>query len=116
MFVGALIVALVWGITNPFLRHFSSGITGNSLSSDFWFLFSRPGYLLSLVVNLSGSVLFYLLLRDGDLSVVSPLCNGLTFAVTLVSGRLFFREQVSMRAAFGVIFIVLGTAVIANAK
>jgi uncharacterized membrane protein len=113
--LGILAVALVWGITNPFLRYFAKGMTGSGIATDFKFLASRPGYVMSLLVNWSGSVLFYLLLRDGDVSFVSPACNGLTFVFTLIFGRLFFREIITPRAVVGISLIVLGTAVIANA-
>jgi multidrug transporter EmrE-like cation transporter len=116
MLFGVLFVALVWGATNPFLRYYSQGVSGRGVGSDLRFLASRPGYLVSLLFNWSGSVLFYLLLRDGDLSVVSPLCNGLTFAITLICGRLFFQETISSKAMVGISLIVLGTAVMANVK
>jgi drug/metabolite transporter (DMT)-like permease len=114
MLVGCLIVALFWGVTNPLLRHYAQGVRGQGIAGDFVFLGSRPGYVLSLAANWMGSALFYVLLREGDLSLVSPLANGLTFAVTLLCGRFFFGERVGARGIAGVALIGLGTAVIAS--
>ncbi len=111
---GCLIVALFWGATNPLMRHYAQGVRGQGIAGDFVFLGSRPGYVLSLAANWAGSVLFYVLLRDGDLSLVSPLANGLTFAVTLLCGRLFFGERVGSRGVAGIVLIGLGTSVIAS--
>ena len=114
MLAGVLVVSLFWGITNPILRHYSQGMRGEGVASDFLFLGSRPGYLVSLLANWTGSVLFYVLLRDGDLSLVSPLANGLTFVVTLLCGRLVFGERVGRCSMVGIALIGLGTAVIAS--
>lgn len=113
MLGGLLIVALVWGLTNPFLRHYSKGIgaanrPSKGLADDFWFLVSSRGYLISLLVNLSGSALFYVLLADGELSVVVPVCNSLTFAFTLFSGFYFFGERISGRTVTGLLLIIVG--------
>lgn len=109
---GLLIVALFWGTTNPFLKHYSAGISrrqGQGLLGEARFLWSSRGYLCSLLLNWVGSVLFYLLLRDGDLSVVVPVCNSLTFALTLLVGAVFFGEPISRGTILGLGFIVAGT-------
>jgi drug/metabolite transporter (DMT)-like permease len=116
MIEGLLIVALVWGLTNPFLRHYSKGIGAaarprKGILDDLWFLVSSRGYLVSLLVNLSGSALFYVLLADGELSVVVPVCNSLTFAFTLLSGYYFFGERITTRTVAGLVLIVVGIVI-----
>ena len=114
MLLGLFLVALFWGVTNPFLKHYSTGITSRRRAAsagvwaDFRFLLSSRGYVASLLINWIGSVLFYVMLADGDLSVVVPVCNSLTFGVTLVCGYLAFGERISGRTLVGLGFIVAG--------
>lgn len=116
MIVGLLAVALLWGVTNPFLKHYSRGIASrdsDSLWSDVAFLASRPGYLAALAVNLVGSVLFYAAMssHQGRVSLVVPVCNALTFVVTAATGAALFGERVSARSLTGMGLIVAGVAV-----
>lgn len=114
MLWGCLVVSLFWGVTNPFLRHYSKGMDGKGVAQDFLFLGSRVGYLLALLVNWVGSALFYVLLRDGDLSVVAPLANGMTFAVTMLCGWLVFGERAGARGVLGIALVGAGTAVMTS--
>ncbi len=109
-------VALLWGGTNPFLKHFSAGIAsrqraGANFLSDFLFLFTRPGYVLALAINLLGSVLFYYALSDWPVSQVVPVANSLTFVVTAAVGVLCFDERVGGRDVAGMALVVAGVAV-----
>lgn len=67
-----VLVAVLWGVTNPLMKRGSSGIASERadkpkskhmivhLFSDLFDLFTRPLYLLSFAVNMIGSVLFIL--------------------------------------------------------
>ena len=108
---GCVIVALFWGATNPFLKRHSEGLPGRGPLSDLLFLFSRPLFAFALALNGVGSLLFYYLLSDSQLALVSPLCNGLTFASTAAAGVLFFAERISPRRLLGVLLVAAGALV-----
>lgn len=107
-------VALLWGCTNPFLKHYSAGIAARRSSgvvADLRFLLLRPGYAASLAVNLLGSVGFYMALSDWPVSVVVPVANSLTFVTTALVGALCFGEQTSARDVLGMVLVVAGVAI-----
>ena len=106
LWVSCVLVSLVWGFTNCLLKRYSKGISESS--NDLLFLLKRWKYLCSLCANLCGSVLFYVLLKDHDVSIVVPLVNTLTFATTTVFGVLFFHEKVSTQALSGLALIAVG--------
>lgn len=77
-----VLVALLWGVTNPLMKRGSSGIASERadkpksryvlvrLCADLLDLFTRPLYLLSFAVNMIGSVLFILSLS----TLGTPYC------------------------------------------
>jgi multidrug transporter EmrE-like cation transporter len=114
MFILMFTVAILWGCTNPFLRHYSEGISTRpqmGFVEDIRFLLSRRGYLAALGVNLLGSVAFYLSMRDNAVGVVVPVANALTFVVTGVVGMWLFGERISVRTLVGLLLIVIGVGV-----
>lgn len=76
---GLLLVALVWGITNPFIKRGSAGLntlrqnreynraSGMSrVFKDLAFLARTPQYWIPLAVNLLGSVYFIIALANAS--------------------------------------------------
>eukprot|EP00796_Vickermania_ingenoplastis_P009807 gene9807-6883_t len=95
-----LIAALLWGLTNPLLKHFSKGMqTKGSVIEDIGFLFSKPKYLLTQICNLLGSVVFFYGLRDVDVSVGSIVANSLAFVITAITSTLVLKEEPLNRTA-----------------
>ena len=72
---GIFLVSIIWGVSNPFIKKGSEGIERVDKSSnkllntlyEFWFLFTRPSYVIPFAINMSGSVLFYFLLANQGL-------------------------------------------------
>lgn len=107
-----LLAALLWGVTNPLLKHYSAGMTNSgSPKDDLAFLLRRPKYLFTQIINLSGSVVFFYSLREVDVSVGSIVVNSLAFVVTVLMSVFVLREgPLRPRTATGCILVMLGTA------
>ncbi|KXS16803.1 hypothetical protein M427DRAFT_133879 [Gonapodya prolifera JEL478] len=120
-----IVVAFLWGATNPFLRIESQGLESTTkpqgqgvvggYAAELAYLGTRWKYLLALGVNLSGSVLFYYLLSTADLSVTA-LVNALTFAFTSLIGWAFFGESISGRSLLGMCLVVVGVCLCVMSK
>uniref|UniRef100_A0A182UAN6 Uncharacterized protein n=1 Tax=Anopheles melas TaxID=34690 RepID=A0A182UAN6_9DIPT len=89
--VSILLVAITWGATNPFIKRGSIGY--NELKAD-----SKLGqlwleYLLPLVINQLGSIVYVLTLQRTELSLTVPMANSLTFVFTAITARLLGERQ-----------------------
>uniref|UniRef100_A0A8C9WEZ7 Transmembrane protein 234 n=1 Tax=Scleropages formosus TaxID=113540 RepID=A0A8C9WEZ7_SCLFO len=91
-----VLVALLWGGSNPFLKRGTEGIEGvrggggaaRQFLAELRFLFLNVRYLVPFLLNQSGSLIYYLTLASADLSLAVPLTNSLTFLFTLLGGAL----------------------------
>lgn len=76
---GLLLVSLIWGITNPFIKRGSVGLNAlkqnreykrasgmSKVFNDLAFLARTPQYWIPLVVNLLGSVYFIVALANAS--------------------------------------------------
>lgn len=94
---GPFIVALIWGITNPFIKEGSKPIASKH-EDQHWLkrtiteiitLIMHPGYVIPFLCNIGGSVLYYFVLAHTDITYTAPVVNALTLVVsTVVSGML----------------------------
>lgn len=83
--LAALLVGLLWGVTNPFVKRgsgkvdervkrFASG--SPAFSQQLWIWLTTPSFLVPQLLNQSGSILFvYLLGSGGDISTIVPAAN-----------------------------------------
>jgi drug/metabolite transporter (DMT)-like permease len=113
-----LLAALLWGVTNPFLKRFSAGLAQqSSWFNDLMFLLRRPKYLFIQLLNLSGSVAFFAGLRDSDVSTGSIVCNSLAFVITVVMS-LVIHEGFRLKPLtyIGMALVMFGTALCTAAK
>ena len=110
--IGCLIVATVWGATNPFIKRGTQGLNSAKTRMDeFKYLATTPSYLIPQILNLSGSLLFYLLLSKSDISFIVPVTNALTFCITfLVSQMLGEGVGNGLRDYFAISLIIAGVA------
>ncbi|CEM38012.1 unnamed protein product [Vitrella brassicaformis CCMP3155] len=83
-----LLVGALWGVTSPFLRcndaHDTSPQEDNILKSTMRLL-TNTKFIVPYLLNQVGSVLYYFLLRDYELSVAVPLANSLSFLFTCIT-------------------------------
>ena len=93
-----ILVGIVWGVTNPFMKRGSDGITevgedNKKFFRQMIFLFTRWRYLLALGLNQMGSVLFYLSLSNTDISIAVPITNSVTFIFTAIVSKIIGEDQ-----------------------
>ena len=116
-----VVVALIWGGTNPLMRKGSAGIEdikcGNSVSQFFAelkFMLTTWTYIVPFLLNQSGSLLYYLTLSTADMSLAVPVTNSLTMIFTTLTGKIC-GENIGNRqtyigmalVAFGVVLCVI---------
>ena len=120
--IGYLLVGLLWGCTNPFIKHaqqraiesekeLSSKKKG--VLSSLFRLLKQPQLFMAYAINQSGSFMYYLILSEEPISRANPICNSLTFVITAVVGCLFFNEtcQSPLLLLIGIALVVLGVYV-----
>ncbi|KAJ3302723.1 hypothetical protein HDV03_004608 [Kappamyces sp. JEL0829] len=119
---GYLIVAFCWGGTNAFIKRGTEGLSAVTekyssrgravqLWHEFLYLACRWQYVLPLVLNLSGSSLYYYLLSDTDLSLTVPIVNALTFCTTYITGILLGETLGSRRETLGIFLVCSGVLI-----
>jgi drug/metabolite transporter (DMT)-like permease len=111
------LAALFWGTTNPFIKQGSEGLKkiekrySNPLVQIFYeiiWLFTQWRYFLPFLLNQFGSVFFYHGLSQHDLSIASPITNGLTFIITAIVSSLLGETKLTPKCALGVICVLIG--------
>ncbi|OAP65634.1 hypothetical protein AYL99_01606 [Fonsecaea erecta] len=110
-----LLVGICWGFTTPFIRKAAVNYTAPSHpsitdSSRSWIsrqvakafftvvgLLKTPTYAVPLLLNLTGSIWFFLLVGQAELSLTVPITNSLAFLFTVLGewyaeGKLISRD------------------------
>ncbi|XP_054909407.1 transmembrane protein 234 [Poeciliopsis prolifica] len=110
-----LLVSLLWGCTNPFLKKASEGIENVTetnrvfqLLAEIKFLLLNIKYLVPFLINQSGSLVYFYTLSTTDLSLAVPVANSLTFLCTLLTGKLLGEEFGGKRAVVGMFLTMTG--------
>ncbi|CAG5866526.1 unnamed protein product [Menidia menidia] len=110
-----LLVSVLWGCTNPFLKKGSEGIENVSTTSrvaqllaEIKFLFFNIKYLVPFLLNQSGSLVYYYTLSTTELSLAVPVANSLTFLCTLLTGKLLGEEFGGKQAVLGMFLTMAG--------
>lgn len=128
--IGCLLVSCLWGCTNPFIKH-AQQASANAYSEEdiksskenvknsLWdTLMSLKRSMMNIrvmapfLLNQMGSAVFFLLLSTEPVSIVSPVCNSLTFLFTAITSYTVFKESVRYPWLLfvGIFFILCGTA------
>ncbi|KFB53901.1 AGAP012180-PA-like protein [Anopheles sinensis] len=94
----------MWGATNPFIKRGSIGyneLKADSKLGQIWleikFLISRWQYVLPLILNQLGSVVYVITLQRTELSLTVPMANSLTFVFTAITAKLLGEQQSGWR-------------------
>ncbi|KAM4724065.1 transmembrane protein 234 [Anableps anableps] len=110
-----VLVSLLWGCTNPFLKKGSEGIENvtetnrvSQLLAEIKFLLLNMKYLVPFLLNQSGSLVYFYTLSTTDLSLAVPVANSLTFLCTLLTGKLLGEEFGGKRAVVGMFVTMAG--------
>lgn len=122
--LGFLLVGLAWGLTTPFIRR--AAVTHNPaphavlstprVARSAWRrrlygaffaaadLLRNPRYAAPLLLNLTGSIWFFLLIGRAELSLTVPIVNTLAFLFTVV-GEWWVEKKVISRREFGSVYL-----------
>eukprot|EP01041_Mallomonas_annulata_P000873 gene873-1698_t len=109
-----LLVGLLWGITNPFMKR---GSTKESRKNDSTFetlkaFLTNPRAFIPMIINQIGSALFYYILATEDLTSSSLICNALTFGFTGLTGwMLGERTNSPFLLLLGILLVLIGTTI-----
>uniref|UniRef100_T2M7W5 Transmembrane protein 234 n=1 Tax=Hydra vulgaris TaxID=6087 RepID=T2M7W5_HYDVU len=108
-----VIVAFLWGVTNPFLRK-GSLQTNNSELTCFpcsylrrLVLFLNWRCFLPFALNQCGSIIYMITLGSLHLSITVPVVNGLTLLITVWVGILL-HEKINTEVILGSALIIFG--------
>uniref|UniRef100_A0A1A7WWA5 Transmembrane protein 234 n=2 Tax=Iconisemion striatum TaxID=60296 RepID=A0A1A7WWA5_9TELE len=110
-----VLVSVLWGCTNPFLKKGSEGIENVTKSNkvlqllaEVKFLFLNLKYLVPFLLNQSGSLVYYYTLSTTELSLAVPVANSLTFLFTLLTGKMLGEEFGGKQAVVGMFLTMAG--------
>ncbi|EGG25127.1 hypothetical protein DFA_03374 [Cavenderia fasciculata] len=116
-------VGMIWGCTNPFIKRGSEGVSSikkNSavmqFISEFIYLWTKPTYFIPMVINLSGSIVFFYTLGHADISLVVPISNSLTFLFTAFTGMLLKERLLGWRSYVGMLCVLTGVTICVAGK
>lgn len=120
-----ILVGVMWGCTNPFIKHAQSKAKTNASDGNDPFsvfrtirmFFSNPALFVPFLVNQTGSLCFYFLMATQPITVASPICNSLAFVFTALTGYGYFKEEVQSWSALiaGTSLVLLGSYICLNA-
>lgn len=99
--------AVLWGVTDALMKQ-TAPPSSSSVTTTLSSLISSPAYITLLLVNQLGSLLYYVSLSLGRLSVISPVVNTGKFIVTAATGRFLGEPKPSQRKAAGLLLLLLG--------
>lgn len=117
-----LLVSLLWGATNPFLKKGSAGIEDVLHSNrimrfllEMKFLVLNWQYMLPFTINQLGAVLYYTTIGQAEITLAVPITNSLTFLFTTLFGWLL-GENISKWTVIGVALVTTGVVMCVTSK
>ncbi|KAF7908511.1 uncharacterized protein EAF01_004266 [Botrytis porri] len=113
--IGFLLIGVAWGFTTPFIRAAarthqppshpilsSPSVTKSFVKSKLYGAFfgvvdllRNPRYAIPLLINLTGSIWFFLLIGQAELSLTVPITNSLAFLFTVLGEWWVERKVIS---------------------
>ncbi|EOO02896.1 putative integral membrane protein [Phaeoacremonium minimum UCRPA7] len=133
---GFLMVGMAWGLTTPFIRRAAkdhrppphplldspavraSWLRARAYGAFFAVvdLLRNPRYAVPLLLNLTGSVWFFLLIGKAELSLTVPIVNTLAFLFTVVGEWWVEKKVISRNTLMGMILSISGIALCVQSK
>ncbi|XP_016973943.1 transmembrane protein 234 homolog isoform X2 [Drosophila rhopaloa] len=115
--VQLLVVGLLWGVTNPFIRLGSQGIESLRDTGSKWRNFiqeartvgSRWRYWIPFGLNQCGSALYVWTLQSASITVAVPVANSLSFAFTAITGYALGEKLPGKKIILGTLLICCGS-------
>ncbi|TVY46613.1 Transmembrane protein-like protein, partial [Lachnellula occidentalis] len=134
--LGFLLIGIAWGFTTPFIRAAARThkppahpILDSPTVKSSWFksrvygaffgvvdLLRNPRYAVPLVINLTGSVWFFLLIGQAELSLTVPITNSLAFLFTVLGDWYVDRKVISKDTWIGMTLSLVGIGLCVQSK
>ncbi|KAK0708811.1 hypothetical protein B0T21DRAFT_298581 [Apiosordaria backusii] len=131
-----LLVGIAWGLTTPFIRaaarshcppphpllespSVQSSVVKRKVLGAFFavvYLLRNPRYAVPLVLNLTGSVWFFLLIGKAELSLTVPIVNTCAFLFTVLGEWWVEGKVISRDTLIGMFLSVGGIALCVQSK
>jgi drug/metabolite transporter (DMT)-like permease len=133
---GFILVGLAWGLTTPFIRRAARthapaphAVLDSPAVRQSWLrtraygaffavvdLLSNPRYAVPLLLNLTGSVWFFLLIGQAELSLTVPIVNTLAFLFTVIGEWWVENKVISRNTGMGMALSLAGIALCVHSK
>ena len=117
-----VLVGLLWGATNPFIKRGGAGVEKVKHSNrvarfllELKFLVLNWRYMVPFLINQLGAVVYYTTIGQADITLAVPITNSLTFLFTTASGWLL-GEPTSPRTLTGTLLVLGGIAMCVVSK
>ena len=119
-----VIVGMLWGCTNPFIKHAQAKQKSSVAADSSWVTGIRnfvlqPDLLIPYVINQSGSLFFFIFIMPTDpITISAPICNSLSFIFTAITSYGYFKEELhSWQHLFlGILLVLIGSFVCINSE
>ncbi|KAH6610831.1 integral membrane protein [Trichoderma cornu-damae] len=131
-----ILVGLAWGLTTPFIRRAARthkppphatldapAVKASWLRSKLYGalfgvvdLLRNPRYAVPLVLNLTGSVWFFLLIGEAELSLTVPIVNAMAFLFTVLGEWFVEGKVISRETGIGMVLSLIGIALCVQSK
>jgi len=131
-----ILVGVAWGFTTPFIRAAARthsppahAILDSAAVKNSWFkskvygaffgvvdLLRNPKYAIPLVINLTGSIWFFLLIGKAELSLTVPITNSLAFLFTVLGDWYVDRKVISRDTWIGMGLSLAGIGLCVQSK
>ncbi|ORX99496.1 hypothetical protein BCR34DRAFT_628194 [Clohesyomyces aquaticus] len=132
--LGFLLVGACWGLTTPFMRRAAMNYTPPARPEltdprnswvkrkvlGIWYavigVLSRPAYAVPLLLNITGSVWFFILIGKAELSLTVPITNSLAFMFTVLGEWWAEKKVIGRDTWIGMAFVLCGIALCVQSK
>ncbi|KAF2202409.1 hypothetical protein GQ43DRAFT_369204 [Delitschia confertaspora ATCC 74209] len=132
--LGFLLVGACWGLTTPFMRRAALNYSPPPRAAltdprnswlkkkvlGIWFavigVLSRPAYAVPLLLNVTGSVWFFVLIGKAELSLTVPITNSLAFLFTVLGEWWAEGKVIGRDTWIGMALVVGGIALCVQSK
>ncbi|MGK3748709.1 MAG: drug/metabolite transporter (DMT)-like permease [Bacillariaceae sp.] len=139
-FLSMVLVGVLWGCTNPLLRKGSEEVASSSSSSSsnlistsssknskserkYTFLIEALKSFLNIkvwlpyVINQSGSVVFYILLANSNISMAVPICNAIALLFSFLTSSLLGEPiEKPFQTILGASLILIGVTICVSSQ
>ncbi|KAG8419695.1 hypothetical protein J3458_004540 [Metarhizium acridum] len=134
--VSFVLVGLAWGLTTPFIRRAArahqppphptlelDSVKNHWLRSRLYGAFfavadllRNPRYAVPLLLNLTGSIWFFLLIGQAELSLTVPIVNTMAFLFTVLGEWYVEGKVISRDTSVGMVLSLVGIALCVQSK